>query len=278
MFANRKALSIDLEHWYSNEFLLKHLPEDPESQITEATDSILELLRKYDTKATFFVLGTVAEKYPDYVRSIAEEGHEICSHAYSHTPLYRLGRDGFEEELRISTRLLRSITGEQPLGFRAPSFSVNQSTSWVFELLEKYGYRYDSSVFPVTTNLYGVPRAPLVPYRPDREDIARDDPDGKIIEVPLAVLKAFVRVPVAGGFYFRVLPGWFIDYSISKIAEVRSMVFYIHPWETYRDTPRLKVPLLTRIEAYFGIDSSLQKFERILSRHRFEPIRNILDI
>lgn len=174
--------------------------------------------------------------------------------------------------------MLKSITHEQPLGFRAPSFSVNQSTSWVFELLEKYGYRYDSSIFPVNTMLYGVPGAPLTPYKPDLKDITVNDPDGKIIEFPLTVFRIFTNIPVAGGFYLRLLPYWFFDYAISKVMKNRSTIIYIHPWETYKNTPKLKVPPIVRFEAYHGIGNTLKKMERLLEKYRFTTVRNVLKV
>jgi peptidoglycan-N-acetylglucosamine deacetylase len=278
MTRSKNALSIDLEHWYSNEFLLKYLPDKPESQVVEATEDILKLLRKYDIKATFFVLGMVAEKHPDFVKQIYEEGHEIGCHAYTHTPLYKLGKDEFEKELEQSTELLYSITKERPLGFRAPSFSVNQSTNWVYELLYKYGYKYDSSIFPIQTMLYGCPGAPLVPYRPNINNIIENDPDGKIIEFPLTVYDSIRNIPVAGGFYFRVIPGWVLRQTFNQITKDRPVIMYIHPWETYSKTTRLKVPPHIGFEAYFGINNSLRKMESLVKKFQFTTVRDILEI
>jgi polysaccharide deacetylase family protein (PEP-CTERM system associated) len=279
----KNALSIDFEDCLCNEFLLKYIPEDfdkkkTEDQVLEATDRLLKLLDKYDTKATFFVLGKLAKNYPDYIKMLDEAGHEIGSHGYSHTPLYKLGKDAFEKELQVSTDLLKSITHKQPLGFRAPSFSINQSTSWAFELLEKYGYKYDSSVFPIRVILYGIPNAPLTPYRPDIHDISKNDPNGKIIEYPMTVMKTVTNIPIAGGFYFRFFPRWFIDLSIGHTAKSRSVLLYVHPWESYKNTPRLNAPLLYKFEAYYGIDPSFKKLEMLLGKYKFEPIRNQLSI
>ncbi|MCM1567468.1 MAG: polysaccharide deacetylase family protein, partial [Dehalobacter sp.] len=275
----KNALSIDLENWYSNEFLLKYLPDDSlDTQVAEATDGLLKLMNKYDIKATFFILGNVAERYPELIKSIYEAGHEIGSHAYSHTTLPKLGPEEFEKELEQSTHLIKSLTGEQPIGFRAPSFSINQSTSWAFKSLAKYGYRYDSSIFPINAMLYGVPKAPLIPYRPSIDDITKHDPDGKIIEFPLSVIKSIINLPVSGGFYLRVLPAWFLDYSIHRINKDRPAILYIHPWETYSKTPRLKVPFHVQVEAYFGINGSLTKLDNLLEKHKFTSIRDVLNL
>lgn len=279
----KNALTIDFEDCLCNEYLLKYIPESldrkaVQGQVIEATDRLLKLLEKYDTKATFFVLGKVAENCPEYVKMLHESGHEISSHGYSHTVLYKLGKGGFEEELKRSTRLIKSITHEQPLGFRAPSFSLDQSTAWVYPLLEKYGYAYDSSIYPMRIMLYGVPKAPLVPYRPDLNDITRNDDSRPIIEFPLSVVKFWKNIPVSGGFYLRFFPSWFMDLSIGRISKSRPAIIYIHPWETYQKTIRVKAPLLSRFEAYHGINSSLHKLESLLQKYRFMPVRDVLSL
>lgn len=277
------ALSIDFEDCLCNEFLLKYIPNDfnrevIEHQVIEATDQLLKLLNKYDTKATFFVLGKVAEKYPDYIKLLYESGHEIGSHAYSHTTLHKLGKDKFETELKLSTQLIKSITNEQPLGFRAPSFSIDQSTVWAFDLLDKYGYRYDSSIFPIKTMLYGVPNAPIIPYRPCLNDITKNDIDGRIIEFPITVIKSIKNIPVAGGFYLRMLPYGFLNLAIGNISKKRPVIIYIHPWETYKNTPKLQAPMIMKFEAYHGINSSLSKLERLISKYKFTRIRDVLNL
>lgn len=274
----KNALSIDLECWYSNEFLTKYLPENLDCQVIEASYNLLELLDKYNIKVTFFVLGLIAEKYPDYIKMLHEAGHEIGSHSYSHATLHKLGKNRFEEELKNSTDLIRSIIHEQPVGFRAPSFSVDQSTSWAFGLLKKYGYKYDSSIFPFKTMLYGVSDALLVPYRPSIDNISKHDPNGEIIEFPMSVIRIWKNIPIAGGFYLRILPSWFLNYAIKQINKERPVVLYVHPWETFKDTPRLKVPLHIKFEAYQGINSSLFKLEELIKKFEFAPIREVLDL
>lgn len=272
------ALTIDLEPWYASEFLTKYLPEEKEDQIEEAVKPILGLLDKYKMKATFFILGIVAEKHPDVVREIYSKGHEIASHAYSHKTLYALGEAGFEEEIGKSVRLLESITGEKPIGFRAPSFSINNSTKWAFEVLRKYDFKYDSSIFPIKTMLYGVPNAPLQSYRPSMNDVAKHDPDGDIVEFPMTVLRLGRNIPVAGGFYLRVLPLWFLRFALRRVNKVRPAVFYVHPWETYPMTPRLNnVPLFPKFVTYHGINSALKKVEGLLEKFEFKPLCEFLE-
>lgn len=272
------ALTIDLEPWYVGEFLTKYLPEKRDDQVEEAVRPLLSLLDNHEAKATFFVLGLVAEKHPVLVREIYDKGHEIASHGYSHKTLYVLGKRNFEEEIKKSVGLLESITGEKPIGFRAPSFSIDHSTGWAFDILSKYGFKYDSSIFPIKTMLYGVPDAPIYPYRPSRDGIASHNGDGDIIEFPMTVLKIGKNIPIAGGFYLRVLPLWFLRFAIGKVNKTRAAIIYIHPWETYHNTPRLdSVPLFSRFVTYHGIDSALNKIEALLERFRFKPLREFLE-
>jgi len=271
------AMTIDLEPWYAPEILTKHLSQEKDDQIEEAVRPILDLLDKYNIRATFFVLGTVAERHPEVVSEIYKKGHEIASHAYSHKVLYELGEREFRVEIERSVKLLESITGEKPIGFRAPSFSINNSTKWAFKILKDYGFKYDSSIFPIRTILYGVPNAPLQPYRPSMEDLALKDPDGGIIEFPVSVFRLGKRLPVAGGFYLRVLPLRFLRFAIARINETRPAIIYIHPWETYPQTLRLSdVPLSSRFITYYGINSALRKFEGLLEKFEFKPLREFL--
>ena len=249
----------------------------PDNQLPESVEPILELLDKYQTRATFAVLGIVAERYPDLVRAIFDKGHEIASHGYSHKMLDDLTPEEFEQEIIDSVRLLSSITGERPIGFRAPSFSLNNSTRWALPILEKHGFKYDASVFPIRTHLYGVPKAPLHPYRPSADDITKESHDHGIVEFPNTVLKIGPGIPVAGGFYLRVLPTRFLDFAIRRIEKRRPVMIYIHPWETHCDTPRMKsLPHFSRFVTYWGISKALGKLEHLLSRFRFKPIREVL--
>jgi len=271
------ALSIDLEYWWNSEFLKGHLPEEREDQAIEATGPLVHLLDRYSTKATFFVLGEVAEKHPKLVRMIHDGGHEIASHGYSHRMLEDLGEKQFEEELRGSVTLLQSITGERPIGFRAPNFSMTNSTRWAFEVLARNGFEYDSSVFPIKTMLYGVPDAPLFPYRPSAGDIARPNGNGTIIEFPMTVLRVVRNIPVAGGFYLRVLPLWFLKMAIRRVNRARPAIIYLHPWETYLGTPRLGgLSFRARFVTYYGINVALGKLEGLLNEFSFKPVREVL--
>lgn len=269
------ALSIDLENWWCNEFLTDYLPLNKECQIAESLTPLLELLDKYDTQATFFVLGEVAEVHPELVEEIFEKGHEVACHAYSHQTLFKLGKEGFEEEIKRSMKILDKYN---PIGFRAPSFSVNNTTLWVFDILEKYKLKYDSSIFPIQTELYGVPNAPLHIYRPSKIDVAKIDMEGKIVEFPLTVLRyAGLNIPVAGGFYLRALPLWFLIRAIRHVNIERPAIIYIHPWEIYPETPRISAPFKSRFIANYGINSAFRKLEILVKDFDFTSVREILN-
>jgi peptidoglycan-N-acetylglucosamine deacetylase len=274
------AICIDVEPWYSAELVKKYLPKNVEikdDQIAESVLPILNLLDKYKTKATFAVLGSVAENYPDLVKHIFADGHEIASHCYSHKTLYELGESGFEDEIKKSIEVLERITGVKPVTFRAPSFSIDNSTKWAFKLLVTNGFKYDASIFPLKTNLYGVPRAPAGVYKPSMEDIAQSDPDGKIIEFPNTVIKIGMNLPVTGGFYFRTLPLCYQTEVIKSINKKRPVLFYLHPWETYPLTPVPKeMPWWPRFITYHAKEKSLKRFETLLKAFEFSTIESIL--
>ncbi len=268
------ALSIDLENWWCNEFFDGYLPEHKEDQILESSSLILNLLDKYNVKATFFVLGKVAQSHLELIEKIAENGHEIACHGYSHKMLHKLGKEGLEKEIIKSKKILNKY---KLVGFRAPSFSVNNSTSWVFNILEKHGFEYDSSIFPFKSGLYGVPDAPLHPYKPSEMDVTKNDPDGTIVEFPLTVLRrAGVNIPIAGGFYLRALPLWFLKWAIKKVNDERPAIIYVHPWELYQKTPRINAPLKAKFIAYNGVNSAFRKLESLIKEFRFKTVREIL--
>jgi polysaccharide deacetylase family protein (PEP-CTERM system associated) len=271
------ALVVDLEFWYSPEFVRHHLPAHRDDQLPESVMPLLQVLDKYEAKATFAVLGTVAERYPELVKSIHRQGHEIASHGYSHRTLYEMSENEFDQEIAKSVDLLTAITGQRPVGFRAPSFSLNNSTRWALDVLVRHGFEYDASVFPIRTRLYGVPGAPLRPYRPSAVDIAMESEDGAIVEFPMTVFRLGTNIPVAGGFYLRALPFSFLNYALRRLARGGPIVVYVHPWEMYNGTPRLtNLPLSHRFVTYYGIGTALAKLERLVAEFRFQTIRQVL--
>ncbi len=272
------ALTIDLEDWYHPELVRPGLPPgQPEAQIEQSTMVLLDLLASRRIEATFFIVGEVAVRHPQLIRAIAEGGHELACHGMSHYPLWQMSPDQFGMELAEFARVMEELLpGLEIAGFRAPTFSLDRRTGWALGKLVEAGYRYDSSIFPMRTPLYGVSNAPLFPYRPAAEDITRAD-GGSVVEFPLSVWsRVGIRVPVCGGFYLRVLPLGFLKACLRDINRERPFVIYLHPWEAYAGTPRLSLPALSRWATYHNAASMLDRLTAILDAFDFAPMRTVL--
>lgn len=272
------ALTIDLEHWWESEFL-KGAEFEKKENIERLVPQLLDILESGGCKATFFVLGTVAERYPDVVRQISSMGHEIACHGYSHSMLGSLGKERFSNELRKATGLLKSASGRRPIGFRAPNFSLNESTAWALDILEKEGYRYDSSVFPISprmTGMYGLKGAPLEPYRPGKKVGERGS--RKLIEFPVSVLSVLGRkFPASGGFFLRALPYHVVAATIKQYEKRGSPAnIYLHLRDVFDETPRLDVPLKARVFTYTGIRSARKRLERLVKEFEFTTAERVL--
>ena len=234
------------------------------SRIVRNVDVLLELLDEHGVTGTFFVLGWVADVYPDVVRRIANAGHEIASHGWWHRRVPTLAPEEFRAEVRASKELLEDISGEAVLGYRAPSFSIIPGHEWAFDVLLEEGYRYDSSLFPIRRSGYGYPMAPPVPHFIGR-------PQGLLAEFPLATtVCAGVRLPAAGGGYLRHLPFALVRRAFREHSDCGiPAMFYIHPWEVDPDQPRLQATWLTRLRHYNGLEDTLPRLQRLLSEFRF---------
>jgi peptidoglycan-N-acetylglucosamine deacetylase len=273
------ALSIDVEAWHHAELVRPHAEAGDADRVAEATLPILDLLDRYGTKATFFIVGKVAHEAPHLVREIARRGHEIGCHGMSHLMLHNLDAERFGEELDGFARIME-LLGVGPIaGYRAPTFSLDQRTSWAIPALVQRDYTYDSSIFPMRSGLYGVAGAPLAPYRIGSANVARPDPRGKLWEVPMSVWQAGpLRVPVSGGFYLRAIPFPLLAALLGRInAAKRPIVLYLHPWETHAGTPHVEaIPALARWATYLNLDKTMSKLERLLQRFSFAPVAEVL--
>ncbi len=265
---HENILQIDVEEWFQDVAMPRW--KSFQSRVVEQVERVLTILKDHRQTATFFVLGYVADRFPELVMKIKEEGHEVASHGYTHTPLTRLTPHDFEEELSRSIEILKNLTGQDVWGFRAPQFTLVEETAWVVDMLKNHGFRYDSSVFPVKTRLYGVPDAPRNPYRISSSDIKRDDPTSNLLEFPPSVYRVpgiGTNVPVAGGFYLRLLPYSLIARALQKInASGLPAVCYLHPWEL--DSAQPKSADL-RWYHYYGLRAAEAKFRKLLRDFRF---------
>ncbi len=275
------ALSIDLEDWYHPELVRKRISGDVIAQIDEATQPILDLLDRYQVKATVFVLGEVAEKSPALIETICHKGHEIASHGFSHRPLWELDEDGFREEMIRFHAVIQKVLGPVKIkGFRAPTFSLDNRTKWAVKVLIEQGYQYDASIFPVKLNrLYGLTGAPTKPYRLSMEDLRAEDPHSSLIEFPMSVLEWMgMRIPISGGFYLRLTPLPLLRWGLKKISRCHPFFLYLHPWEGHLGTPHLKLPLADRIISYYGMKGVLKKLEALLKEFEFTRMDRILGL
>ncbi|MFQ5688797.1 MAG: XrtA system polysaccharide deacetylase [Gemmatimonadota bacterium] len=237
------------------------------SRVEANVELLLGVLAEYGVHATFFTLGWIAEKHPTVVRRIAAAGHEVASHGWWHRRLTGMESEEFRLEIRRTKQILEGLAGRPVYGHRAPSFSVVPGTEWAFDILLEEGYRYDSSVFPIRRLGYGYPGAEPGPHVVTR-------PGGRLLELPLATTRwAGLRLPAAGGAYFRVLPFGLTRRAFAEhTREGRCGVFYLHPWELDPDQPRLRVSPLARGRHYLGLAGTLRRLHLLLGRFRFTSV------
>jgi polysaccharide deacetylase family protein (PEP-CTERM system associated) len=271
-------LSIDLEDWHTSAYLRHHLPcGKPISRIEQSTQPILDLLEKTATTATFFVLGSVAKDHPHLIKKIANAGHELASHGYSHTPLWQLNPDSFRSEIVNTNNTIENITGKKVKGFRAPYCSLDHSTAWMLPILETEGFVYDSSIFPMRTILYGVSGAPSAPYRIAASNILAHNPDSVLLEIPFTVATvAGIKIPCTGGVYGRVLPFSILRFLLKKTASRQPLNFYFHTWETDHLTPRISAPIFNRFVSYFNNGIYLNRVEKLLTEFHFSSFEKLI--
>nr|MBC7244104.1 polysaccharide deacetylase family protein [Chloroflexota bacterium] len=274
------ALTIDLEDWYHPELVRPRLSSaEQEAQIEQSTWPLLDLLQERGVKATFFVVGQVAQRHPSLIEAIAAQGHELACHGMSHRPLWEMTPDEFRTELEEFGQVISALVpGTEIIGFRAPTFSLDNRTHWALGILAEFGYRYDSSVFPLRTPLYGVSGCPLTIYRPSAGNIAVPDDHGALLEFPMSVWSwAGLKIPVGGGVYLRILPLALVKFCLRQINSERPFVIYVHPWETYPNTPRLELPLPARLATYHNIGKMLPRLAALLDAFSFAPMRTVLE-
>lgn len=268
-------LTIDLEEWYHPEYVKDKVSRSKEERVIKNLDRILSILRERRVNATFFVVGEILEKHPEVQEKVIENGHEVAFHGYYHKPLWELN----EKEFELEIRKFHSLMKERCRGFRAPSFSLNNKTKWGLKVLELARYKYDSSIFPTKTPLYGQFGAPTRPYKPSHQDLAKEDEKTKLWEFPLLTYGVSrLRVPVAGGFYLRTLPVSLIERAIKKMNKhVFPAVVFFHTWELDRETPKLKLGPYRSFVTYHNLEATERKLNCILSGFKFTDFRSFIE-
>ena len=263
-------LGIDFEDWYHPELIQKYVKDKKHDPIMfKGLDKILELLRKNNTLATFFVVGELVESNPEIFDKITENEHEIAFHTMHHT---KIDTPNFKENFHNEIEKFSDLTNKKSKGFRAPTFSLNKKSSWIIDSLYEHNYLYDSSVVPAKTDLYGIPDAETKPYRISSSSIERDTEDGKLIEFPLLVTKFLgKKIPAGGGFYLRTLPTKIIKNAIKNYEKQGiPATFYIHSWElTPEYMPKIELPFKENFVTYHNINKAYERMDELLGKFQF---------
>lgn len=270
-------LGIDFEDWYHPELIQHHLKtKDNKPTVINGIDKILDWLRINETYATFFMVGELLESKPELLDKILANGHEIGFHTMYHT---RLDSPNFKESFVEEIKRFDTLTGGKSKGFRAPTFSLNHSSSWAIDVLSENNYQYDSSVVPAKTKLYGLPSAERKPYRITSNSIEKNDPNGKMMEFPLLTTIFFGKqIPACGGFYLRILPLKIIENAINENDENKiPSSFYIHSWElTPEYMPKVSMPFVDNFVTYYNLKGTMNKMGKLLKKFKFTSFEKFI--
>lgn len=274
------ALTIDVEDYFQVNAFAGHIRQDQwhsyPLRVEGNTRRILDLLDSFSITATFFILGWVAERLPALTKEIHRRGHEIACHGYGHELLYVIGPERFRSDIRRSKNILEDQCGERVHGYRAPSYSITGKSLWALDILVEEGFTYDSSIFPVIHDTYGIPDAERFPHTVQTGA-------GALVEFPLTTLPLqlgwkHVRLPIAGGGYLRLLPVGIIRRGITAInvREQQPAVLYFHPWEIDPGQPRIKAGMKSCFRHYLNLDKTEGKLSHLFARFSFAPMKEVL--
>ena len=260
----RNAMSVDVEDWFQVQAFANVIRREDwdglDSRVVPNTENVLSLLSEYNVKATFFILGWVADRYPQLVRSIGDAGHEVASHGYGHELVSHIGPERFRQDIRHAKQRLEDCSGQRVVGYRAPTFSIGEAESgWAYSILGEEGYLYSSSIFPISHDLYGSPQAPRRPHRLQKE---------AVLEIPMTTVRLGQRNwPCSGGGWFRILPYAPFRAGIRHVnrAEGEPAIFYFHPWEIDPGQPRVsQASRFSQFRHYTGLDRMRNRLRRLL--------------
>jgi polysaccharide deacetylase family protein (PEP-CTERM system associated) len=271
-------LSVDVEDYFMVEAFSGTVStstwENWPSRVVSNTQRTIDLFDRYGVKGTFFFVGWVAEKFPQLVRDVHARGHELACHSYWHRTVYSLSPDEFRRDTRAAVKAIEDAAGAKVLGYRAPSWSITKQSLWAMDILAEEGFTYDSSIYPIHHDLYGVPGAQRVPY---------DYPlkNGRSLrEYPPATVRVFGQnLPGAGGGYLRIFPMSYTHWVFSRFerSDRVPVVVYFHPWELDPEQPRIKDKLKSRLRHYTNLSGMERRLEQLLKRYSFQPFSRLLD-
>lgn len=267
------ALTIDVEDYFQVSAFAPHIARSEwntrDCRVEKNIDFILEMLAGRDIKATFFTLGWIAERYPEVVRKIVGEGHELASHGYGHERASDQTEEAFFADIHLAKIVLEDVAGTEVNGYRAPSFSIGAGNLWAFDCLVQAGYRYSSSVYPIRHDHYGMPNSPRFAY----------EVRSGLIEIPITTLRVINRNwPCSGGGYFRLLPYALSRWMLGRVnlGDCEPCVFYFHPWEIDTGQPRIPgISRKTRFRHYVNISRMESRLNRLLDDFNWGRIDHI---
>jgi polysaccharide deacetylase family protein (PEP-CTERM system associated) len=268
----RSVVSVDVEDYFQVEAFADVVERSQwgsyTSRVTTNTHRLLDLFAARQIQATFFVVGWVAERFPALVREIAAAGHELACHSYWHRLIYNLDPAEFREDTRVAKTIIEQIAGQAVYGYRAPSYSIVGGSLWALEVLVELGFTYDSSIFPIHHDVYGIPAAPRGPFRVVT-------PCGPLLEYPITTFRLRGHnLPVGGGGYLRILPEWYSSFGIKRVRrEGLPVIAYIHPWEIDPEQPRLHGRLSSRFRHYTNLSKAYGRLNRMLLQETFTSFR-----
>ena len=268
----KNVVSVDVEDYFHAEVFSGVVDrsrwDSYASRVEGNTRRLLELLGDLNLHGTFFVLGWVAERFPGLVREIAAGGHELACHSYWHRLIYKLDPAEFREDTRRAKNVIEQAAGQPVYGYRAPTYSVIDRTVWALEILAELGFTYDSSIYPIRHDRYGMPGAPRSPFR-------FQTPSGPMTEFPITTFRlAGHNMPVGGGGYLRLLPRLYTRMGLKRVQkEGVPIVIYIHPWEVDPEQPTLPVGLKSRLRHYTNLSRTFDRFQSVLQAGKYTSFR-----
>jgi polysaccharide deacetylase family protein (PEP-CTERM system associated) len=268
-----RILSVDVEDYFHveafSDVVERSAWDDYECRVESNTYRLLEMFDRRGVRATFFILGWVAERYPSLVRDIVAAGHEPACHSYWHRLIYTLTPEDFRSDTYRAKQVIEQAAGTPVYGYRAPSYSITRKSIWALDVLAELGFTYDSSIFPIHHDVYGIPDAPRSPFQ-------TETPSGPITEYPITTFRLFgeKNLPVGGGGYLRIFPYWYTRLGVSRAErDGVPLVVYLHPWEIDPEQPRLSGRLTSRLRHYTNLSRMQKRLDTLLNLGQFGSFR-----
>ena len=267
-------ISFDTEEWFYAHFFETYISFDDWDKQTPRVKigltKILNTLRKHKVKATFFIVGKTAEKCPEIIPLIEEDGHEIGSHGYAHQYITNQTPKEFAQDIRKAKKCIEKYSSKEVIGYRAPAYTITPKTSWALDILKDEGYEYDSSLYPISVHpSYGFPQAPTVPFILENN----------LVEFPLSTVNIFGKeMPFGSGAYFRIFPYLFTDFALSKLNKAdKFATFNMHPWEFDTEQEKISIGKLNSFRHYYNRRKNVTKLNKLLSNYEFTTFRKVID-